>query len=376
MNFKSFLLIESKQEIVNLGFPEIIAKLFQERFGKLSFLISKWFKEYKYSSNDVPNNWWLLTTSNFRENPSLYDLTYLYASTFDVDSYKTALNKLELEPNDFIDDYYLKEQRIALENQIKNKLFADGFFKYNELIADILSGKIKDVASYKNLSFSVAQDKYDKLNIFKNKEPIRSYENGYKWIDVGQRCQLVGKLMKNCGSAGLMSWDNDRTILTLFDSRNKSHVMVTYSPNEKRVSGDVGIGSTEVKNKYHFYVLDLSKFLGAKFDTEKTKSTFLKIKYLLSGITNEIEELPFSGMYDKFYKFSIKNEEYYTNSNVVVSKTDVENVLFKSGQIELKNDQKNIIKNIFNYLNQPILANVYVRYIPINQFVKNQSTGL
>lgn len=368
MEFKSFyFLVEAKHDIVNLGYPEIVAKLFYERFGNLAFLMSKWFRDYKYPNAEKPANWWLQATSSYRETPSLWDLTYLYNATKDKESYHAALEKLEISRDEFVD---LDEQREALEVQIKNKLFSDTFFEYNDLIKDILSGSLKDISPYKKLDFSSAKDKYDKQRIFKDRASLRAYENGYKWIDTGMRCQLVGKLMKNCGSAGLMSWDDNRTLLTLFDNRNKPHVMVTYSPSEKRISSDVGVGSSEVKSKYHDYILDLAKFLGAKFDVDKTKSTFLKVKYLLSGIAQKLEELPGGDIYNTYFRFYTNNQEYYTNGNIVVSNEDIKKVSFgvSRGEIQLKNDQKNIIKNIFNHLNRPILSSHGIVYIPIDKF--------
>lgn len=370
MEFKSYyLLAESKRDIVNLYYPEIVAKLFYERFGNLAFLMARWFRDYKYPNPEKPENWWLQTTASFR-TPSLYDLTYLYSATKDEESYRAALDKLELSRDDMVN---LDEQRLALEEQIKKKLFADAFFGYNDLIKDILSGELKDISPYKKLEFGAAQDKYDKKRIFKDRKALRTYNDGYKWIDTGMKCQLVGKLMKNCGSAGLMSWDENRTLLTLFDIRNKPHVVVTYSPNEKRISSDEGIGSSEVKSKYHDYILDLAKFLGAEFDTTRTKSTFLKIKYLLSGVAKRLEQLPYDTTWDQYFRFTINNQDYYTNGRLVVSHADIQkiNLMINNGEIELKNDQKNIIKNTFNQSNQLILSSHGIVYTPIEKFSRS-----
>lgn len=373
MEFEEFcLLIEAKQDIINLGYPDVVAKLFYERFGNLAFLMSKWFKDYKCSGwiyENNPKDWWRLATQRLSETPSMYDLTYLYDATKDEESYRQACEKLELSRDETVD---LDEQRKALEAQINSKFFSDGFFEHNDLIKDIIDGTIKDIAPYKKLTFSAAKDKYDKQKIFKDREPIKVYENGYKWIDAGKRCGLVGKLMKNCGSTGLMGWDVDRTLLTLFDARNKPHVVVTYSPNEKRISSDEGVGSSEVKSKYHDYILDLSKFLGVRFDYDKSKSTALKVKYLLGDFATNIETLPGGSIYDTYFKFLAKGQEYYTNGNMIVSAEDLKKVTLgiSQGQIQLKNDQNNLVKNVFNYLNTSILAGHGVHYIPIQQFSK------
>ena len=368
MGFKSFyFLVESKQDIVNLHYPEIVAKLFYERFGNLSFLMARWFRDYKYDNIEKPENWWLQTMSSLQNSSSLWDLTYLYTATKNEESYRAALDRLDIHKDEFVD---LEEERVILEDRIKKMLFSDGFFEYNILIKDILSGELKDISPYKKLEFGIAKDKYDKQRIFKDRAALRIYENGYKWIDTGMRCQLVGKLMKNCGSAGVMSRDENRTLLTLFDSRNKPHVVVTYSPKEKRISSDEGIGSSEVKNKYHDYILDLAKFLGVRFDVDRTRSTYLKVKYLLSGVADRLEELPGGERNDTYFRFSMNNQEYYTNGTLVVSDIDMKraNLMVSRGEIELRNDQNNVVKNTFNHMNQPILARNGVVYIPIVKF--------
>jgi hypothetical protein len=192
------------------------------------------------------------------------------------------------------------------------------------LIEDIESKKITNLQPYKDLSFSEAKDRYDNIRIFDTKQLIKIYKNGWKWIDVGNRCQLVGKLMKNCGSAGVMSWDEDKTILTLFDKNNKPHVVVTYSPNEKRISGDEGAASTEVKGKYHRYILDLAEHLGVKFDAEKSKSKSLKIKSMLRNRLKNIKKLRGNDLFSEYYEIVLDDgKEYYSDGYSIVAKNDV-----------------------------------------------------
>lgn len=375
MHFKDWLLLESKQDIVNLGYPEIVSTIFYEQFGNLAFLLAKWYRDYHYSAGKIPENWWLLTMSNFREKVSLWDLTRLYEATKDTASYKDVLDKLEIAAeNDFIDDYYLEEQRVALKKQIKGKILSDAFFTYNYLVKDIISGNLTDIAPYRKLTFSEAMDKYDKLNIFKNRTPLKTYKNGYKWINVGKRCQLVGKFMKNCGSAGLMSNDDDRTLLVLFDSRNKPHVIVVYSPNEKRLSHEEGAGSSEVKERYQDYVIDLAAFLGVTFDVTKSRSPLLKIKYKLLGIASQIELIS-KDTYNPVFKFQINDKEYYANEYYAVSSDDVEKVekAIKTGEINLKTNHNNMKIDVLSFMNQEGLSRFGVKYIPINQLASKPS---
>ena len=43
---KKTIIFESKQNLINIGIPEVIAKILFEEFGNNAFLIGKWFKEY------------------------------------------------------------------------------------------------------------------------------------------------------------------------------------------------------------------------------------------------------------------------------------------------------------------------------------------
>jgi hypothetical protein len=376
ISFKTFLeqlLIESKQEILNLGYPAIIAKLFYKKYGKNAYLIAKWYRDYKsYGSKE---HWFNLNHNDFSRMYSidLIDMIELYNATDSKENYIKTLEKLNLsvdEEEEYYDDYYLQEQKKLLEEQIEDEMFSKSFFEYYSIVHDIISGKLKDLAPYKNLEFWDAQHKYDKKNIFQEIKPLKVYNNGFKWINVGKKCTLVGNLMKNCGSAGIMGYDEDRTIIALFDTENKPHVVVTYSPNEKKISGDQGIASTPVKNKYHRYVLDLVQFLGVTFDADKSKSNLLKIKYKLKNKAKNIRIIK-KGLFDEYFSFNLANQVYYTNSFYVVSKQDLEKVkqALANKQINLEYKQKSLIATILNYRNIQNLKNAGINLIPINDFV-------
>jgi hypothetical protein len=361
--FESFLM-ESKQSIIGLRYPEIIAKLLYKRFGQNAFIIAKWYRESRFSDK-VPDNWWLQITGDFRRTPSLYDLTTLYAATTSEEEYLKVLDKLELSRDDFVD---LEEQRQALKVQIEKQFFDDFFFTYS-LPADIMSGKLKDMSPYKNLTFWDAQYKYDEKNIFQDTTPVKTYKNGFKWINVGKRCTVVGHKMRNCGSAGLMSLDSSAVMIVLFGPENTPHVVVTYSPKEKRISGDQGGASTEVKSKYHSYILDLAKTLEATFDADKSKSTFLKMKYLLQGKATNLRQINQDSAYDKLFMFNMQGKVYYSNGQVAVTKEDVEKAqnAIKQGVLTLQSKQRSMIKNIFSHRNQDMLAKFGVKYIMLWQ---------
>jgi hypothetical protein len=259
---QKIVLTESKQNIMNLGYPEIVSSILLEAFGKNSFTIAKWYRDYysykfyiKSDTQEYPKNWWWILNRDKRIGGdfTLSKLVNLYDSIkISKEAYLAAKDDAGFHVDD--DEIYepselLQEWKDVLKTEILDK---EIFFK-SVLINDLKTKKIKDINAYKNLSFNEAQDKYDEKRVFADQKPIKQYSNGWKWIDVGPKCQLVGKLMRNCGSAGVMSRDDKRTILTLFDDNHNPHVLVTYSPNQNRISGDQGGGGSEVKEEYQDY---------------------------------------------------------------------------------------------------------------------------
>jgi hypothetical protein len=324
------VIVESKQTIVNLGYPEILATFLQEKFGQKAFLIAKWLKEYSNIHGQTDSNWWrkhLRGITFNRDDPDMVDYVDLYeAGKISQRLYSEVRAKLELgrskdtdpnseEPVDF-------SKLSQLKADAREGLFNNIFFK-STFIIDIISGKIKDLKPYKNLTFQQAKDKYDSKRIFDDMQPIKQYENGLKWIDVGSKCQLVGNAMNNCGSTGVMSSDPDRTMLTLFDKNNNPHVVITYSPNDKRLSSDEGKASSAVKDEYHSYVLDLAKHLGANFDVHATKSPSLKMKAILGDKIKSVDVIPGSGLYS-YYKLVLSDESvWYSNGYTAAKAHDV-----------------------------------------------------
>lgn len=360
------IFIESKQDIVNLGFPEIIAKLFYNKFGNLSFLLAKWYRDYKYPNDPKPENWWLQTTSGFYQTSSLYDLTDLYRFTDTEENYRRALYRKGISDDNFLD---LEYERKEIEKQIELFLFKREHFFENDFVKKIISGEISDLAPYKKLSFDDARTKFDKKNIFKDKQPIKVYSNGFKWIDVGSKCHLIADTMKNCGSALLMSSDKDRTMLVLFDGKNKPHIVVTYSPNEKRINADQGVASSVPKEKYHDYILDLANFLNVRYDSELSKSPALRAKYLISRITNNFEKLPIEeDGWSAYFRFTVDNQIYYTNSRDVVSQNDYSEVEkdLQDGTLKLPNKYGKTVEKIFNNANRRSLIEIGVKFIKLD----------
>lgn len=351
MRFREFILTESKQNIFNIGFPKVVASLLYERFGKNSFLVARWFKEYNsWRSRTEDKDWWQKAAGETRLNSSvsLATLVYLYDATKDEDTYNQALDKLGFENDGYHD---LEKERVTWKDEVEEELFKNIIFK-KTIVQDIMSGKLTDVSPYKKLSIKDAEEKHDKKNIFQDREAIKTYPNGFRWIDVGKNCELVGNLMGNCGNAGLMSSDKDRTMIALFDLSNKTHILVTYSPNERRISGDTGVAHSEPKEKYHNYILDLAKHLGVTFDADKSKSKMLKMKSLF-GPDAQVQRVGKHDIYNQFFKFVSNGQEYYSDGTKMISADD-----FAKSQAALAQaGQPNDINRVFSYQN-PNTANV------------------
>lgn len=333
------VLSESKANIINLGYPPIVAKLFYEIFGKHAYLMAKWQRDYSVGDRDPSTDWFKQRFDSYEPQKSLYSLVLLYESTSSPEKYSRVRQEVGLSPEDDyeIDADFLSRRRAMFREMIKRKILTDSgsIFDYYSLPQDIMSGKLKDLNRYKNLRFMDAQHLYDQYRIFSETTPLKTYKNGYKWINVGKRCPLIGSLMRNCGSSGVMSNDPDRSILVLFDANNKPHVMVTYSPNQGRVSGDEGAASTEVKNVYHRYVLDLTKLLGARLD-DRTKSSLLRVKSILGDVATDIREIS-SNIWTPIFKFKINSTVYYSDAYSAVTKEQVVQLLsnINSGEINV-----------------------------------------
>jgi hypothetical protein len=74
MMFKKAQLNESKASIINLGFPEIVAKLFYKNFGKHAYLMAQWFKQYHNTRGPDEKRWFQFQFSSFSDRPSTWDL--------------------------------------------------------------------------------------------------------------------------------------------------------------------------------------------------------------------------------------------------------------------------------------------------------------
>jgi hypothetical protein len=330
------ILTESKQNLINLGYPEIIASLLVQKFGRNAFLVSRWMKEHSVrgGAESAPQDWWDREFSRYssRGDLDVTDAVDLYDAARKGEEEYLRVKKtlgLNLSSDDEFDPKLIMR---SMRAEAAELLFKEPFF-YGTLIEDLMSKKLTDLRPYKNLPWQEAKDKYDEKRLFQQKAAVKEYGNGWRWIDAGRKCQLVGKLMKNCGSTGVMSMDPNRTMLTLFDPQGKPHVVVTYSPNEKRISGDESAASTAVKSEYHEYILDLAETLGAEFDVTRTKSGLLKLKAGLKNRLRNIEEVEDKDVGPRgFYRVELDTGEvYYTNTHTFFPASVIEELTSEFG---------------------------------------------
>ena len=367
------MITESNQSIINLGFPDIIASMLSKKFGNKAFTVARWYREY--SGYHDKKDWFDWANRRFGSNLGIADLIDLFNSTDTSEHYLKMLKKLDMTQDDFFrTEAELKEQRKALMDEIEEMFFKHVFFTAHNLMTDVLKGKLTDIKPYENMSFNDAYLKYDEKRIFGDMTPLKRYPTGYKWINVGKRCDFLGHHMKNCGSAGVMSWDADRTMIGLFDPNNKPHIVVTYSPNEKRISGDMGVAHSEPKSEYHDYILDLAQVLDAKFDYGKTNSKLLKLKYLLGDKGTDLKKIEVSktpSIYDEFFRFVMNKTLYYSNGYLIVSGEDIQRVshAVRDKTLKLHHSQRNKIKDVFNHYNKDVLTQFGVKFIRVEDLL-------
>jgi hypothetical protein len=310
------------------GYPRVIAEILWEKFGKNSFVIARWLKEYntRASKYEGPDDWLDRIgdeQGGFTEDGSITKLLKLYNSATNAETYLRVADDLDIWiPDEPLTDKDLEKLRMMIRKEIEIDISKNMFFYYS-LFNKILNGEVTDLRPYKNLTPEEALARYEEKNLFLDQEPIRTYDNGWRWIDAGNKCSLLGKAMSNCGSAGIMSSDPDRTMLSLFDEHNKPHVLVTYSPNQKRISGDVGRGHSPVKDIYHQYVIDLAEFLGAEFDSQKSPSKELGIKWDLRSYLKDVK-MEYKDTFNSIYRIVLTDgSSYYTDTFKFLSEQDM-----------------------------------------------------
>lgn len=361
------VLLEAKQSITNLGFPEIISTLFYEKYGKNAPTLARWYKEYTAIGYQDNKNWWNETSHSFQK-PSASQLTKYYQATkafatgaLSVQDYNKVRDRLDLPDYDPVSrdvDEILRDTK----QELVDVFFKEAFFTRN-LIKALTAGQTT-IQAYAKLPFLQANQKYEEKSVFVDKAPIKTYPNKWKWIDAGDKCDLIGSQMKNCGSTGVMSGDQNRTMLTLVDPHNNPHVVATYSPNEKRLSGVEGQASTSIKLEYTDYVLDLIKFLGVEFDAFNEKSKPLKLKYMLKP--KSLVQIPGKSDFNEFFEVELSSgDSYYTEGYQLVSKPMVDALVLEPQPTTLFDK----LTKVFNYQfkNDIIHDNPGFKYLMLQQ---------
>lgn len=327
-------LAASQSNIINLGYPKILAKIFDEKFGKNAFTIARWMKELHVpGDNDWinkigrrPGNW--MSDGDLKKCIGLFD-----AAQTAIDKNAPSLYVKYKRENDFgvmeresdLTTEELRETQQYLVSEMTEEIIGDLFF-YHSIGRDILSGKLSNLAQYKKLSFREALNKFNEKKVFQDQTPFKVYPDGWRWINVGNKCELIGGKMQNCGSAGVMGSDPDRTMYALFDISDNPHVLLTHSPNEKRISGVEGIGGSTIKDKYSDYVMDLVDMLGADYDIGKSQTKILNLKTALRGAAKDLTRIT-DDIFSEIFSFHDNfGALFYTDSFNVVSADDVERV--------------------------------------------------
>ena len=368
-----YILAESKQSIINLGYPEIVAKLYYAEFGNKAYLLARWYQEYQSAglSDNHKKDWFKMQSSAFGKGLSIWDYVLLYngITSNNQEEYLKLKKRLELS-TDPLDEFEIKEEKEFIINELKEKLFQKNvFFRYYDLVKDIISGKIKNISEYEKLFFKEAVQKYDSKKLFRDQVPYIKYKNGYRWIDAGTRCPLVGDKLKNCGGIGVMGTDPDRHMYVLFDEHDNPHVVVTHSPNEKLLNGIEGAASSEIKDIYVKYVLHLAKKL--KVSLKNNVKKYLLIKYVFKNVSRLMGAKKES-LYFKYYKLEYKNEIYVSDGTSMILKSDFKKIYdaIKSKNLKLKYNTRNAMRDTFDFYNRPFIVDqMHINFIDMNQII-------
>lgn len=317
-----------------LGYPKEIAKALQELFGKNSFLIAKWLKESnvrddKYEESDFWINRLGRGGNSYSEGSVIQTVkTLKVIRTLDTEAFKKRQEEIEnWYDEDILDEDFLRELEPIYMEEIKKQIKEDIMF-WNPLMKDVISGKLTNLAPYKKLDIKSAIEKYEEKRIFNDIPPIKEYPNGFKWINVGRESPLIGKIMRNCGSVGAMSWDVEASMIVLFNKENSPKVLATYSENQNLLTGIQGKASTDSKDIYDSYVLDLANEIGANIDTSRSISKSLSSRYELKDVIRNSEVLNISDTKEYLIYFEdINGRTFYTNGRNVIKKEDIDKVL-------------------------------------------------
>lgn len=274
-NFSAFFTItESKQSIVNLGFPKVIAKILQERFKEKAPLLAKWMAQQMsliLRPNSKKTPWEQEEINYFGEKSNLYKMVEMYEN--------------EGQRMDHI-------ERQELYDDIKEEFFNRLFWKYR-LIKDFLKNPSLPISNYKNLSFSDARKKYDTMRLQKDETVLHTCKSGNVWADVGQDNEIVGNIMKNCGRCSLMSLSEDKTMVWLREGGKNGtpKVLVTYSRQDKTIGAITGKAGSSVKDKYVPDIIEWVEAFGLTINSHTNMNELVRIysKYtdrLQNGISS------------------------------------------------------------------------------------------
>lgn len=318
-------LLESKQAISNLGFPEVVASIFFKIFGGEAYTFARWYREFSGAMYPDNKKWFEKTGGGaLLAKPGIYLLSRLYDTlkSGDISAHNRLRDIADMVDIDLTKTTVERDLRSIKEMIEETMLEKSSFFRSN-LVEAFRSGKIKTLQGYDHLPFTEAEDKYEAKTIFLDAEPVVTYPNGWRWINAGGKCMLVGRQMKNCGSTGTSGY-SDSQLMVLFDGKNMPHVLATHIPQRDEITNPEGQATTEVKDEYLQYVVDLARILGATIRTD-TKSRLLNMQQELEVPLESIKRIH-KDTFNEYFLIKVDNQEYYADGHYAISKEDYNKV--------------------------------------------------
>ena len=364
----------------NLGFPKSLEEAFEDIFGNRVTTYGKWFKEYQVKSRY--GGPWYSGLSHYR-SPSDLDLLECVRMLEAIQTGDEERFNQLIEVDEWSDRGDSKWAKIGLkekgmqnakpylEKQLRDGLVDDAIFFTRDIVKDREKIKKQEFKQYSKMSFKDASAKYSRIKAFSESKEVMTFDDGHRWLDVGPRCQFVGREMKNCGSTGVMSLDPDKTMLILVDSKNKPRIVVTLSPNEKRLSGAEGSAGSYPKEEYYDHIVELADFLDVKFDVTRSKSFLLNLKYLFRGVKIKIKRLKTDNEYERLYEIILPNKKrLYSDTNYFILEDEARkageilNQKYFSKPVNFSTRLRNNIKKILHGRNRQLVGDE-VKYYTI-----------
>nr|BDD46244.1 hypothetical protein 76 [bacterium] len=356
-------LADRRGAIKRLGTPKHLANYLQEVYGKNSYQIAKWLKEYYTFDSDATSLYgkdrWLTRLRDYSQDGTASDFSELIDFFYDLLKIDSEEKRIELYlgyelikfmgwewhatnafgDNLLSDEKYKKHCHSMIEGlkeYLKNSI---RIFEDMDFIKEIRSGEIRDLGQYKNLPIEVARLNYYHKWLPK-REPVLEFPDGFAWYDVGKRHRLIGNMMGNCGSIGVMTMEEGASMLVLVNEEKEPMVIATYEPDRGAIRHIEGQRhSRSVAQEYWDKIKALAQHLGVS-EIEADKCPMLPA-YIQRDISIPRKLEDFSSPWHTYFTYQEDGEDWIASSeNIRFRMPATEFYSYPEGSRKKKFDEK------------------------------------